>query len=95
MFSPWREATAPPTSISTSTSPAPVRTSITRRRTEPSARYRIEFVSTASGEARPGDAHVVGVSGELLTAAGEGQPFAGRQLDDVFGQRPDPQLRSG
>ena len=38
MFSPWREATAPPTSTSTSTSRSRARTSTTRSRTEPSAR---------------------------------------------------------
>ena len=38
MFRPWREATAPPTSISHATSQASTSTSVTRRRTEPSAR---------------------------------------------------------
>ena len=42
----------------------------------------------------PGDAHVVGVAGELLLSARERQLLARRQLDDVLAQRPDPQLRA-
>ncbi len=38
MLSPWRDATAPPTSTSASTSPAPACDVDTRSRTEPSAR---------------------------------------------------------
>ena len=38
MLSPWREATAPPNSTSQSNSPFSLRTSVTRSRTEPSAR---------------------------------------------------------
>ncbi len=38
MFRPWREATAPPVSISVSTSPSASRTPVTRIRTAPSAR---------------------------------------------------------
>ena len=51
MFRPWRDATAPPISTTASISPESARTSVTRRRTAPSARYMISSRSTV--EARP------------------------------------------
>src|SRR4051794_25702302 len=51
MFSPWREATVPPTSTSASTSRSPGRTAVARRRTEPSARYMTS--PTPRARARP------------------------------------------
>ena len=95
MFSPWREATAPPTSISS------VDLALAgAHRDDPQPHRAVGQVQDRAlldrvGQTGPGDAHLVRVARALAVPAEERQPLAGSELDDIFAQRADAQLGAG
>ena len=92
MFSPWREATAPPISTSALISIASSSTAYTRSRTAPSARYMTSpgaIAPISSGRATSIRAAVA----EALVVTAELDLVAGLELGDVVDERADPELR--